>query len=291
MLANTLDCFPIMYVSALFFCCLQLTSITKLYFHPNSIFPPEFPYFIVLLHMMQKQQLGTSTLTRQSLHSRPRLSFSFNHAHRQRFVNPLSICSVLLSFFDKKRMLSLYNLFPVCCKIKSYLPLTVVYIWKYNNSCFSLHCHKISDKIELKIKRFHIISLQIIILFFLKFKKQDEDNFSTKNGPHPPRKFSQRIYMIHEIGPATPQKSGNLAKSGKLSPMCLFTSMGNMKSLCFHPTITLNYLLFCIYNIFNIFFPYSVHGKIFLIAENRSSLLRENNPIFLKSYDNWLERI
>jgi len=30
----------------------------------------------------------------------------------------------------------------------------------------------------------------------------------------PPRKFSQRIYTIHEIGATAPQKSG------KLSPMC-----------------------------------------------------------------------
>jgi len=107
---NTLDCFPIMHVSALVFFVVSSLCNRKLFF-------PEFPYFIVLLHMMQKQQPGTSTLTHQSLHSRPRLSFSFNHAHRQRFFNPLSICSVLLSFFDRKCMLSLYNLFPVCRKI------------------------------------------------------------------------------------------------------------------------------------------------------------------------------
>ena len=51
----------------------------------HKLFFPEYPYFIVFLHMMQKQQLGTSTITHQSLHSRPRLSFSFNHAHCQRF--------------------------------------------------------------------------------------------------------------------------------------------------------------------------------------------------------------
>ena len=63
------------------------------------------------------------------------------------------------------------------------------------------------------MKRFHIISLQNVILFFLKFKKLDEDSFIIQEMDltrRPPRKFSQRIYAIDEIGPGAPKKSVKL---------------------------------------------------------------------------------
>jgi len=49
---------------------VHLTWLVSSLWNRNFFFP-EFPYFIVLLHMMQKQQPGTSTLTRQSLHVFP----------------------------------------------------------------------------------------------------------------------------------------------------------------------------------------------------------------------------
>ena len=66
------NCYP--WQNCIFLKGLGAFNVACLFTATTNSFFPSF-------HMMQKQQPGTSTLTHQFLHSRPRLSFSFNHAY------------------------------------------------------------------------------------------------------------------------------------------------------------------------------------------------------------------
>jgi len=130
---NTLDCFPIIHASVLFFCCFQLTSIPiligkvvfflRVWVHLTWLVSSlcNRTLFFLSFHILSFYCIRCKNNNRERPPQHTSLSipvidcpFHSTTPIANSFFNPLSICSVLLSFFDRKHMMSLYNLFPVC---------------------------------------------------------------------------------------------------------------------------------------------------------------------------------